>query len=235
MPLHAGQAAQVAQAAQAVKVPPGVMQVINKYMPDGVDEIAPSPLPGFFHVRARGQVFYISKDGKHLLVGDVINTQSRINYTEDLHRKSRLDAMQEAANNLVSYVPKKELYRITVLTDVNCGYCRKFHQHMPELMRLGVHVDYLLTPFLGPEAYQKAVGVWCAADRNKMMDIGKAGKDVPEKKCAHPVEKNLRTAQLLGSRGTPFIVLETGDAITGYMPPDKLVQRIRQLGIQPRS
>ena len=222
--------------ARSDDVPPSVTKVIERFAP-GIqpDEVKLSPLPSFYQVLIDAQVLYVSTDGKHVLLGDVINTQDNINYTENLRRKNRLLAVGRVKTNLVSYIPKKERYQITVLTDIDCGYCRKFHQHMPELLKRGVRVDYLITPFRGPDAYQKAISVWCAADRNAAMDKGKAGKNLKEKKCDHPIEANLKVARALGTRGTPAIILETGDVIPGYVPPDKLLENMNHAGIQPRS
>ena len=55
------------------------------------------------------------------------------------------------------------------------------------------------------------------------------------KTCAPtPVAREYALGQSIGVRGTPAIVTENGDYITGYMPPRELVQQIKELQVAKR-
>lgn len=67
---------------------------------------------------------------------------------------------------------------INVFTDIDCGYCQKLHQEVPELNELGITVRYLAYPRSGihdaetdelTASYQKINYVWCQDDRAEAM------------------------------------------------------------------
>ena len=48
--------------------------------------------------------------------------------------------------------------------------------------------------------------------------------------CAStPVDREYNLGLSIGVRGTPMIVTQSGDIITGYMPAHELVQQIKDL------
>lgn len=68
--------------------------------------------------------------------------------------------------------------------------------------------------------------VWCATNKQKAMNEAKQGMKVARKKCENPVAGQYALGQEMGVRGTPAIYSERGQSIAGYMPPDKLLQRL---------
>jgi thiol:disulfide interchange protein DsbC len=163
---------------------------------------------------------------------------SRANLTEVLRSRARLGLISAVPeSDMVIFSPKNPLYTITVFTDVDCQYCRKLHSDMQELNRLGVRVRYMFYPRTGPntESWRKAEVVWCSADRNDALTRAKAGAQLDmNKTCPTPVAREYALGQNIGLRGTPGIVTESGDFISGYMPPKELLQAIKQLQVAQR-
>jgi thiol:disulfide interchange protein DsbC len=93
-------------------------------------------------------------------------------------------------------------------------------------------------PRTGPntESWRKAEVVWCSADRNEALTRAKAGGALDmNKTCgATPVAREYALGQSIGVRGTPEIVTEGGDVINGYMPPQELLQAIKQFRLANR-
>ena len=124
------------------------------------------------------------------------------------------------------FAPEKEVkHTISVFTDIDCGYCRKLHQEMAEYNKHGIKVRYLAYPRagVGSEAYEKAVSVWCADDRQKAMTAAKTGGELKQKTCDNPVEAQFMLGQQLGISGTPALMLEDGQIFPGYVPADRLI------------
>ena len=119
---------------------------------------------------------------------------------------------------------------ITVFTDIDCGYCRKLHQEVPELNRLGIEVRYLAYPRAGleSESYDKIVSAWCADDQRLALTRAKTGKKIESRDCKNPVAQHFALGGAVGVTGTPSIIFEDGRLLPGYLPAERLAQ---QLGI----
>jgi len=189
--------------------------------------VRPSKIPGLVEVELDTSVFYVTPDGGHVLLGDLIDTQTRDNLTEKRRQTLTakiLDGLPE--KNMIVIAPKETRGTITVFTDVDCVYCRRLHNDdVPELTKHGVKVRYLLFPRqgVGSETYARAVSVWCAGDRLKAVGEAKAGKEIPVKTCANPVNENLELAERLGVSGTPAIFLADGKKLPGYLTAKQLL------------
>jgi thiol:disulfide interchange protein DsbC len=50
-----------------------------------------------------------------------------------------------------------------------------------------------------------------------------SGQVAEVKVCRHPINEHLALAQKIGVTGTPYMVLDTGEVIPGYVPPGQLI------------
>lgn len=189
------------------------------------DRIAPSPVPGIFEVVYGPQVFYMSKDGRFLIDGDIMDLKNGNNLTENrraVGRKALIDSI--APETMISFAPEHVKHTVTVFTDVDCPYCRKMHQRMAEYNKEGIEIRYVAFPRTGADtpAYHKMVAVWCADDRRRAMSRAKNGQPVSMRQCDNPVDEHLSLANKIGISGTPTLVLEDGTMFPGYVSPKKL-------------
>lgn len=205
-----------------------IKQQVAKALPPGIsiDAIRPSAIPGLYEVELDAQIVYVTSDGKYLLLGDILDLNTRSNLSEAWRERAAarlIDAMGE--QNMIVMGPDKPKHTITVFTDVDCPYCAKLHLEAPELVRHGVRVRYLLYPRSGikTETYRRSVAVWCAADRVKAVGVAKAGGKLDMKTCTNPVEAHYALGRRLGVDGTPTIFLEDGRKLHGYLPSDRLL------------
>ena len=90
-----------------------------------------------------------------------VKFQSTTEKDKDIFRKNKLNI-----SNLetIDFLAKKEKYSLTVFTDVDCGYCRKFHNEIDQYNNLGISIKYLAFPRAGidSESYTKMVSAWCS-------------------------------------------------------------------------
>ncbi len=87
-----------------------------------------TPINDVFLAVVSGQVIYMTKDGRYMFDGNLVDLKSRKNYTDEAMsgiRLQELDSLGE--DNMIVYTPKKVKHTITVVTDVDCPYCRKLH------------------------------------------------------------------------------------------------------------
>lgn len=198
-----------------------------------VQEVSPTPISGVREVLINGEVLYFSEDGRYMLQGELLDLKERRSLTEQRREQQRAAVLSklEAQDLLVYPARGQARHIITVVTDIDCPYCRRFHEHMPELNARGVEVRYLLLPRAGvqSESYRKAVSVWCAEQPQMAMTAAKQGKAVPQKQCQHLVDRHMALSQQLGVSGTPAILTEQGGLIAGYLPPEQLLPQLERL------
>ena len=196
--------------------------------------MTPSPVEGLYLVELERQGFlYATGDGGLLLQGDMYrvgDAGSLVNLT-DVRRNGQRRAMLDAVSkdDMIVFSPAGEVQAVVnVFTDVDCGYCRKLHQEVPRLNELGIEIRYLAYPRtgIGTESYDKIVTAWCSDDPGDAITRLKQGQQLAPLTCENPVADQYYLGQSAGVRGTPALVLETGEMLPGYMPADKLAAHL---------
>lgn len=194
-----------------------------------ISQITHSPIPGLYEVIVGAQVVYMDKTARYMLDGDLVDLATRENYTENAKSTIRLSAINALGEeNFLVYTPKQVDHTITVVTDIDCPYCRRLHSEMDDYMKNNIKVRYVFMPLKGKVDYDKTVSVWCAKNKNEALDLAKAGADIETLSCDNPIQKHLALAREIGIRGTPAIILESGEMLPGYVPVAKLVQEINK-------
>ncbi|MGY0505532.1 DsbC family protein [Luteimonas sp. e5] len=192
-----------------------------------IDRIEAAPLPGFRQVVISGQVVYVSDDGRYLMQGALYDVQEARDLSADALgglRKELIDKVP--ASERIVYAPANPKYRVAVFTDVECPFCRAMHRDMAEYNRLGIAIEYLAFPRMGPasEDFRKMESIWCADNRKQVMDQAMAERKPKAATCTSPVMAHWNLGQRIGLQGTPLIVAENGLSPPGYVPPAQLLQ-----------
>lgn len=206
-------------------------QAIAKRLPNiEVTSIKKSPVDGLFEVVSGSQVVYMTQDAKFMIDGDLVNLESKRNYTEEAKAEMRLAIINSLGEDqMLIYKPETVKHTVTIITDINCPYCRRLHDEMSEYLKYGVRVRYIFMPLKGKADFDKTVSVWCSDDRHLSLDIVKAGGSIESKTCKNPIKKHLTLSRKIGVRGTPAIILEDGTMLPGYVPINKLMVEIRKI------
>jgi thiol:disulfide interchange protein DsbC len=195
-----------------------------------VEDISESPIPGIYQVAVGANVAYVTNDGRYIIRGDIYNAETSANVSEETRAAARV-AMLESVDpaSMIVFKPANGTvkHKITIFTDIDCGYCRQFHREIDKVTALGIEVHYLFYPRTGPntESWTKADQVWCAPNHNQALTRAKLGGEIPDgPSCATPVESHYALGQRIGVRGTPAVFSETGELIGGYLPPADLAK-----------
>ncbi len=235
-----------AMAGLAVSVPPPVAntpenivrQTILRLVPKAkIEQIAPSPMPGFYQVIASGHLVYVSADGKYLMNGDLIDADKGASLTEGAWATyRRAELAKVPVSDRIVFAPPHPKYTVTVFTDVTCPYCRVLHSQIAAINKEGIAVQYLAWPRAGvvgddgkpTSTYNEMVSIWCAADRNDAFTAAKAGHDPKPVSCKNPVKDQFDLGLKLGVTGTPAVYTEDGTLIGGYLAPAEMLQAVQE-------
>lgn len=204
-PLQASDIDQVARAALAKLAPTANLESVRE-----------APLDGFLELVVNGEVLYLSRDGKHVIQGNLMQVDGARNLTEksrEGRRKQRIEGL--AAESMVSYEAEQASHRITVFTALDCGYCRNFHQGIASVLERGISVDYVLIPLAGEGTPVDATSqsVFCAADRRSALDIAMRGEPVPMAMCPSGYDAGKELARTLGINRTPTLIASGGEQL----------------------
>ncbi|RZQ21042.1 bifunctional protein-disulfide isomerase/oxidoreductase DsbC [Vibrio vulnificus] len=203
-----------------------------------ITDIQPSDVEGLVEIQTSGGVLFASNDGSHFIAGTLYSIDENGQYKDVVaERQAPLNAKKiaEFADSAIEYKAKDEKYVVTVFTDITCGYCVRLHSQMQGYNDLGITVRYMAYPRqggTGPVAEQMA-GIWCAANPQEAMHDAKVNrKFAPAKndlqQCKQTVAQHYQLGQQLGITGTPAIFLPNGELVAGYLPPEKLLERLQQ-------
>lgn len=198
--------------------------------------VGESEVPGLYEVSSsNGGNLLVTEDGQYLLTGDVLKVtpEGITNLSEEKRLTERSETLAEfGMDGIITYPAKgDEKASIAVFTDIDCPYCRKFHNEVPELNEMGVTVHYYGFPRSGPNtpSFAKYVSVWCSDDQRSAMNAAKQGRSVDSKTCENPVAEQYRLGQQVGVTGTPAIVMENGRVIPGYRPARQIAEALEIL------
>lgn len=184
-----------------------------------VESIKKTPIAGIYELSVDGSLVYSTADGHYQLQGDIIDRTTGKNLT----KLSLLTQLTD--DNTIVFKGANPKYTLNVFTDTDCGYCRKLHTEVPELIKEGVKVRYALFPRAGlySQSARTMESVWCSDNRQEAMNAAKSGAAVEEKHCDNPIQQHYSLARSLGLQGTPFLITGNGTIIPGYRPASDLL------------
>ncbi len=220
----AAQAAPEACDANAIR---GALQA---YLP-GELSISPTPVNGLCEVAQELRVLYASPDGSYVLQGPLIDTARRLDLTAQrlgvarqalLAKESPLGTYDYLANT------SPPAHTLTVITDIDCAYCRRLHANMDDYNAAGIELRYLMLPRAGRDSvsYKKAVAAACSQSPTEAITEYMNGAPLPQQpaSCEHNIDRHMALAQRLGANSTPSFVFPDGTLTAGLMPPERLLQ-----------
>lgn len=234
-------AALLAPLAQAADPEALIRARLKEVLPEAeVTSVTVVPVAGFsaglYQVTTRNyEPVMVTGDGRYMLQGDLLEIKggTLANVSDQMLAVGRGQALARVKLDDMVIFPavgkaKRVLY---VFTDVDCGYCRKFHAEVPELNKRGIEVRYLAFPRGGTTSSVagKLSSVWCAKDRQRAMTEAKRGAALAAATalCKNPVNKQYDLGTELGVRGTPAVFSEDGMQLGGYVPADQLAKTLQ--------
>lgn len=164
-------------------------------------------------------IYYADGGATVIIAGRVFDVKSGRDLTEERQRK--LSAVKWESLPLqwaITTVRGTGRRKIAVLSDPNCGYCKRFEEDLSKLDDITVHI--LPYAVLGPASVRQAKAVWCSKERAKAWNdlMFRRIEPRPERDCDTPVEKLVQFGRSIGAGATPTWFLESGERFSGALP-----------------
>ena len=193
-----------------------------------IDEVSKTPMNGLYEVRVGTDVLYTDAEGNFLLHGNLLDTRSGRNLTEE--RMDKLLAVDFKTLNLkhaITMVRGNGKRKLAVFEDPNCGYCKRFEKELQKVDNITVH--FFLIPILGEDSVTKSRQIWCSADKAKawtdwmVRDVAPKGNAICNTEA---LTANLDFAKKYRITGTPTIVFADGARVPGAINAQQIEQQL---------
>jgi thiol:disulfide interchange protein DsbC len=199
-----------------------------------IEAVQPAPVPGLYEVRFRNedgvQVLYTDASGKFVIAGDIYDSDSDRNLTEERRRKLSAISFDALPLDLAVKVKRGNGKRtLAVFADPYCPACRQFEHVLAETKDITIY--YFMFPVIRPDLTEQSRAVWCAPDRAKAwIDLAMRHKPPSPAVCSDPINKILELGRSLRIASTPTLFFANGERVNGGLPPARLVKMLDEAG-----
>ncbi len=193
-----------------------------------IDEITKTAIPGLFELRVGTNVYYSDEQGNYIIEGQLIDTKTRVNVTEErIGKLTAIDFKSLPLKDAMVWKQGTGERKLVVFADPNCGYCKKFEKDLQAVKDVTVYT--FLYPILGGDSPEKSKQIWCAKDNTKAwrdwMLNGTMVAGSPQ--CdSSALQRNYALGQKHRIRGTPGLVFEDGRTQAGALNTDQIEKQL---------
>ncbi|MBU3646857.1 MAG: DsbC family protein [Limnohabitans sp.] len=185
-----------------------------------IEEINRTPLAGIYELRlSTNEIYYSDAEGNYLIQGNLIDTKSKRNLTEEREAKlSAIDFNALPLKDAITIVHGNGKRKLAVFEDPNCGYCKRFERDLAKVDNVTVYL--FLFPVLGQSSVDKSRNVWCAKDpATAWKDMMMRDQSPANAQCnTAAIERNLEFGRKYKITGTPTLVAQDGTRVPGAIP-----------------
>jgi thiol:disulfide interchange protein DsbC len=182
-----------------------------------IDEITKAPMPGLYEIRVDGtEIYYTDAEGNFLIQGQLIDTRSRRNLTEErIDKLTAIDFQSLPLKDAFTIVRGNGKRKLAVFEDPNCGYCKRFERDLQKVDNITVYL--FLYPILGQDSVDKSRNIWCAKDRVKAwQDAMLRDQALASANCdISALQRNVELGRKYKINGTPTLITTDGNRVPG--------------------
>ena len=205
-----------------------IKKELEKKFPDvKAERITKTTYGNLFEVYAGGEIFYTDEKVTFLLLGTLVDAQTRVNVSEARLQKLNVINFNELPfENAIKLVRGNGSRRIAIFEDPNCGYCKRFEQDINATDNITAYI--FPYPILAQDSIDKSKAIWCSTDRLKAWQDQMLREKAPTAKgtCDTPIDKVLALGRKMNVTGTPTTFFEDGERISGALPKDKIEAKL---------
>ena len=193
--------------------------------------VSETPIKGIYEVVVSGkQIIYTDAKGDYMLVGDLINVNTRQSLTEERAADlNKIDFASLPLDKAIKEVRGNGKLQVAVFSDPDCPFCKKLEHEFGKMTDITIYNFMMPIPQLHPDAARKAVQIMCQPNTTKAwiewMREGKMPASVAE--CKNSVAETTALGESFGFNGTPTIVFPNGQVQSGFAPLPQLEEIIK--------
>lgn len=185
------------------------------------------------------EILFVSHDGRYVFGGPIYDTERRVDIVAEREAGSRQALLSSQPQDLFVRYPSTvaQQYQLTVVTDIDCPYCRKLHRAIGDLNSQGVSVNYLMLPRSGVDSasYFKTLNALCSVDPAANITRAMNNKALTETlaECdASQLRQQMQLARDMKINSTPTFILPDGKLQVGLLSETRLMALLDGMAIQ---
>ena len=209
-------------------------ELAKKYPEVKPERITKTTYGNLFEVFAGGEIIYTDEKVTFLLLGTLVDAQTRTNVSEARLQKLNVINFNDLPfEHAIKLVRGNGSRRMAIFADPNCGYCKRFEQDVNSTDNI---TAYIFTyPILAQDSIDKSKSIWCSTDRLKAWQDQMLREKAPTAKgtCETPIDKVLALGRKMNITGTPTTFFEDGERISGALPKDRIEAKLAAAKVAP--
>ena len=190
-----------------------------------------TPVAGLYEVVVSGnQVIYTNATADYMLVGDLIDVNTRKSLTEEKSAElNKVDFSKLPLDKAIKEVRGNGKLKVAVFSDADCPFCKRLESEFAKMNDITIYSIMMPIASLHPNAHARTVQLWCQPDRTVAWTNWMRKGEMPPKvaECDNPIAETTALGEQLGFSGTPTIVLPNGKVQSGYAPKTQLEALIK--------
>ena len=200
----------------------GVRKLVTTKFPQAkVESVVKTAYGGLYEVYMDGRIHYTDEKMSFFLIGELIDTKTSLNITEQRFRKLTALNLKDmpSLDMAIKRVKGDGRRQLLVFSDPMCPFCRRIEQEFAKLNNVTIYLFPYPIEKRFPGSTELAKSIWCSADRSKAWDdwMIKGQKPLVKGSCPTPIEDIDRIGSKLGISVTPTVIFADGAPMNGMI------------------
>ena len=192
-----------------------------------IEHIVKTPYAGLYEVIIDDQLLYTDAQGEYLFEGNVIESKSRRNLSDERRRVLfAIDFDKLPLELAVKKVKGNGKRKLAIFTDPNCSFCKRLEKELSRVTDVTIY-RFMYPIFPGSDEIVR--NVLCSKDSNKAWEDWMLSEIAPAKAiCDTQTEKVMALGQKLRVNGTPNLIFGNGIQSPGFLPLEELEKNLNE-------
>ena len=192
-----------------------------------LEHIVKTPYAGLYEVVIDDQLLYTDEKGQYVFEGNVIESKSRRNLSDERRRVIfAIDFDKLPLDLAVKKVKGNGKRKLAIFTDPNCAFCRKLEKELSGVTDVTLY--FFMYPIF-PGSDEIVRNVLCSKNPIKAWDDWMLSEIAPAKAiCDTQTEKVKALGQKLHVNGTPNLIFGNGIQSPGFLPLEELEKNLNE-------
>ena len=197
-----------------------------------IESVQKTTYGGLYEVYMDGRLHYTDEKMSFILIGELIDTKTSQNVTEQRFRKLTALNLKElpSLGLAIKRVKGDGSRQLIVFSDPMCPYCRRIEQEFAKLNNVTIYLFPYPIEKRFPGTTELSKAIWCAPDRGKAWDewMQKGTRPSVKGSCVTPIEDIDKSGSKLGISITPTVIFADGAPMNGMVTATNLERLMSQ-------